>query len=295
VTVEELTAAPRLGTAYRRAVSGALRRGAPPAELPNVELVLSDVTVDRNRLAEYDRVCGFTFSDALPGTYPHVLAFPLALALMSRPDFPLPLLGLVHVANRIEVLAPLRAADRFKVKVRAEDLRPHERGRQVDLVAEAAVDGRCVWRGRSTYLHRARRPDGRPTERPAVDTTPEDAEPPPGNVVWRVPADIGRRYAAVSGDRNPIHTSRLAARAFGFRRAIAHGMWTKARCLAMVANRLPDAYTIEVAFKRPVLLPATVRAGAEPLPDGHHPDRWRLSVRDRRSGRPHLLGEITSA
>src|SRR5205823_14327923 len=114
-----------------------------------------------------------------------------------------------------------------------------------------------------------------------------------GGALWRVPANIGQRYAAVSGDRNPIHTSRLAARAFGLRRAIAHGMWTKARCLAAVANRLPDAYTIEVAFRRPILLPATVRYTADPLPTARHPERWRLDVRDARTGRPHVGGDLT--
>ena len=75
----------------------------------------------------------------------------------------------------------------------------------------------------------------------------------------RVPDDIGRRYAAVSGDVNPIHLNPLAAKAFGFPRAIAHGMWTHARSLAALEGRLPAGpLTVRAQFAKPVLLPSTV-------------------------------------
>jgi hypothetical protein len=261
---------PRLGPLYRAA---ALRR-PHGAALPERELRLDEVTVDLAHLAEYDRVCGFRLRDELPATYPHVLAFPMALALMTAADFPFPVLGLVHVANEIQVLEPLRASDTFSLSVRAEALRPHERGTQLDVVATATVADEPVWRGRSTYLKREIR-SGR-SER-------SEAEVPRANAVWRVPRRTGTDYAAVSGDRNPIHTSRLLARAFGFRATIAHGMWTKARCLAALEGRLPAAYTVTVAFKLPILLPATVEFTA----DGGH-----IAVHDRRTGKPHLTGSI---
>jgi acyl dehydratase len=293
VSVEELSAMPRLGRLYGRAIKGGLWRGPTRSVLPDTELVVTDVAVDRQRLADYDRVCGFTLSDQLPGTYPHVLAFPLSMELMSRPDFPVPLVGLVHVANRIELSGPLRATDRFEVRVRAEDLRARDRGRRVDLVAEARVAGTRVWRGRSTYLHRERRRHGASTKPAGTDPSADaNTEGMPGGLLWRVPSDIGQRYAVVSGDRNPIHTSRLAARALGFPRPIAHGMWTTARCLAAVQNRLPDQYAVDVAFKQPIMLPATVRFVAKPV--RAPADGWRLDVRSDHNGRPHLIGEITS-
>ena len=85
------------------------------------------------------------------------------------------------------------------------------------------------------------------------------AEDLPATATWQLPGDLGRRYGSVSGDLNPIHVHPLTARLFGFPSAIAHGMWTKARCLAALDGRLPDAFTVEVAFKRPILLPATVQ------------------------------------
>jgi len=103
-----------------------------------------------------------------------------------------------------------------------------------------------------------------------------------------VPRNIGRRYAAVSGDVNPIHLNSLAARLFGFRRAIAHGMWLKARCLAAFEGRLPDALTAEVEFKSPLLLPSTVGFASHPQ-DGD----WTFAVAEARSGRPHLAGRVS--
>lgn len=279
MSVEELARPPSLAALYGKAAAGLLpvhrQRGD---ELPDTELVLRSVAVDRSRLAEYARVCGFRLTDALPPTYPHILAFPLTLLLMTRPEFPFPAAGAVHVANRIVLRRPLDAAQPLDLSVRAEGLRPHPRGRQLDVVAVASVDGTEVWRGVSTYLHRTGAGGG-PREETAA---------PASSAVWRVGAEVGPAYAAVSGDRNPIHLSNLAARAFGFRRRIAHGMWTKARCLAQLAGRLPaPPYAVAVEFHTPVLLPATV--GFSQAADG-----GEFAVHDAGTGRPHLSGKVTS-
>lgn len=274
----ELPRMPAVGALHRRALLGALpglgggRRGP---DLPAVELAVAGVSVDRATLADYDRVCGFRLSDRLPATFPHVMGFPLAVRLMTAPDFPLPLIGLVHVGNRITAHRPITADETVDFTTYAENLRPHDRGRQVDVVLVGSVDGTEVWRGVSTYLGRERKPGGRePGERPAA---------PAATARWRVEPRIGTEYARVSGDHNPIHTSRLGARLFGFHRPIAHGMWSKARCLAALEARLPDAYTVEVAFKLPVPLPSTVSFAL--LPDGG------FALHDSR-GRPHLTGSV---
>jgi hypothetical protein len=241
-----------------------------PSELPDRELERS-VEVDRAHLAAYDRVCGFRLRDTLPATYPHVLAFPLAMELLTGP-FPLSPLGLVHVANRIELLRAVRAGERLDLRVRAADLRPHARGTQFDMLAEAAVDGEPVWRGRSTYLRReGKRGGGR-----------REAEPPEPSAAWRVPGDIGRRYARVSGDSNPIHLHPAAARALGQPGTIAHGMWTKARCLAALEGELPEAYVVEVRFKLPLRIPGTAAFSF----DGREFEVWA-------GDEPHLAGVVT--
>ena len=267
-----------VGSSYARAALGLLPGTRRGDTLPDTEMVQHGVPVDRAHLAAYDRVCGFRLTDTLPATYPHVLAFPLAMRLMTTPGFPLPMIGLVHVTNRITVHRPISADTPLDLSARAAGLRDHPRGRQFDVIATASVDGAEVWRGVSTYL--------RITAPSPKDDRPADSPARSGGAVWRVPARVGTDYAAVSGDRNPIHTSRLGARLFGFPRPIAHGMWTKARALAALEGRLPDAYTAEVSFKAPILLPARVRFDATATDDG-----WRVAVSSKR---PHIDGLVSA-
>ena len=284
MAVEELAAPPRLPALYGRAAAGLLpgRRRAGD-QLPDRTLLLRGVRADPERLAGYARVCGFRLTDTLPGSYPQVLAFPLALAVMTGPEFPFPAAGVVHLANRIELHRPLPVGEPLELAVHAERLRPHDRGRQVDVVAVASVAGAEVWRAVSTYLHQTGTGSGRGGPRA------DSPEPPAPVAIWRISAGTGRAYAAVSGDRNPIHTSTLAARAFGFRRRIAHGMWTKARCLAQLGPRLPAAYQVAVTFHAPVLLPTAVGFSVRG-PAGRPRE---FAVHDLRSGRRHLSGTLT--
>jgi acyl dehydratase len=275
-----LESTPRLGPLYLKAALGAV--GPRGRELPATELVREYVAVDRAHLARYAHVCGFAVADALPATYPHVLAFPLQVALMAGRDFPLPLPGLVHVRNTITVHRRIDAAERLTVRVHAEGLTAHPRGAQVDLVARIAAGDEPVWEGRSTYLARgASAPDaGQP--RPAEPSGVGDG---PLTATWRVGSDTGRRYARVSGDVNPIHLHPLTAKAFGFPRAIAHGMWTAAHALAALQGRLPDAPTYDVAFGKPLLLPSTVELRTRSTGGG-----WDVDIRSKRG--THLTGTI---
>lgn len=266
------------GAPLLRAAIGMLPGNRRAGTLPDLELVRRGVLADRGHLARYDRVCGFRLTDRLPATYPHVLAFPLAMRLMSAQGFPFPVVGLVHIGNRITVRRSLDAGTPLDLSVTARDLRAHDRGRQFDVVATASVEGEEVWRGVSTYLRREHAGERR-AERDHREP------PPPATARWRVPARVGGDYAAVSGDHNPIHTSRLGARLFGFPRPIAHGMWSKARCLAALEGRLPEAYIVDVSFKLPILLPATVSFGAAQVIDG-----WNFVLH---SDRPHLAGQLT--
>lgn len=281
--VRELASPPTLAPLYARAVLGPLVPGGGE-ELPDHAVALAAARVDRGRLAAYSRVCGFPVRDVLPPTYLHVVAFPLALSLMTERSFPFPLLGMVHIANRIERRRPVPADAAPALRVWAENLRPHRRGRQLDLVAEAALDGEVVWCEVSTYLRRGGDGGGGPRER--------DGGEPAGTLaaVWPIPGDIGRRYAEVSGDRNPIHLHGLAARPFGFKGAIAHGMWMKARCLAAVENRLPAAYAAEVTFRAPLTIPG--RARFVVARDGAG---FRLALERADGERSHLTGSISAA
>ncbi|WP_246017535.1 MaoC/PaaZ C-terminal domain-containing protein [Micromonospora pisi] len=293
--VVELSRMPATGALYRRAIVALLpgrRRSSrptpsgptlPPPEvaptLPATELRLRGLTVDRGHLAAYDRVCGFRLSDTLPATYPHVLAFPLAMRLMTSAEFPFPLLGLVHIANRITLHRPIDASEPLDLSVRTAELRPHRRGQQFEVLTTASVGGEPVWSGVATYLRREPKPTEGDRHEPG-----DRPEPPATTGRWRVSPRVGTAYTRVSGDRNPIHTSRLGARLLGYPRPIAHGMWSKARCLAALEGRLPEAYTVEVAFKLPVPLPGTLAFSATPA--------WDFALHDVDSGRPHLTGTL---
>lgn len=258
-----------LASLYLKTVVGSI--GPRASVLPEGERSWEGMSVDRGHLADYARVCGFPVVDALPPTYPHVLAFPLQVELMAGRNFPLPLPGLVHIRNTITVNREIDAAERLDLRVHAERFVAHPKGAQVDLVARVDVGGEPVWHGRSTYLARgATVPDGDEPPPPA----PPEAPDGPAVATWRVGADTGRRYAGVSGDVNPIHLHPLTARAFGFPRAIAHGMWTAARALSALQGRVPAAITYDVAFGKPLLLPGTVDLHAEPVDGG-----WHLAVR----------------
>ena len=302
MVVKEIHSAPSLSTLYpKAALGGLLPGGKGGGSLPDTEYVRPDVVVDPAHLAAYNEVCGFRLSDDLPATYPHILAFPLQIALMTEQAFPFPLLGMVHVANRITQRRPVRLGESFTLRVRVENLRPHEKGQQFDVISEVipsqTPDDGPVWTDVSTYL---RRGDGS-AERGGKR---EQLAPPSPTAIWRVPGDIGRGYAEVSGDRNPIHLHPLTARMFGFPSAIAHGMWTKAHSLAAFEGRLPDAYTVDVRFKLPVLLPAKVAfttwrlepdSGAERLRGGWRTgDGWAFELWNARKPKPHLEGTITA-
>ncbi|MGW4981194.1 MaoC family dehydratase [Streptomyces mirabilis] len=263
----------------RGALLSPFKRPRPDAHVPPTRLVLPDVRIDLARLASYERVCGFaTGADALPVTYPHVLGFPLAMRIMASRSFPLPLLGLVHTSIEITQRQPLSASETYELGVRVAGLEPHHRGTQACVVTEASVDGEPVWESRSTYLAR-HRTAGEPTSTPPRE--PGDGKPLPARAEWRLGGDVGRRYGAASGDRNPIHLHPLTARLFGFPRAIAHGMWTVARCLAEQGPQ--DAVRVRADFKAPVLLPGTVTYAA---------DGPAFELRGGGTDLLHLVGEV---
>lgn len=253
-TTRTMHSAPTTWPLYLRALRR--RSGTAAGGLPEGEWRREGVRTDLDHLGAYCRLTGHRLANSLPGLYPHVAAFALQLAVLTDRHFPFPALGLVHVDNCVTQIRPIGVDETYDIAVRIAAQRPHRSGTVVDLTTTATVDGVAVWMETTTVLSRgARNPD-------ALDSSPlSGLTPPHGSIRWRLAHDLGRRFAAVSGDRNPIHLSAMTARPFGFPRAIAHGMWTAARALAAVESSLPDSYRYEVAFRRPVLLPSTVHFG----------------------------------
>jgi acyl dehydratase len=284
-----LEGSPRILPLYARAAAKTLVPGGGGDIPTDLTLERPDVAIDPDHLAAYAKVCGFRLRDELPATYLHVVAFPLHMALMSDGRFPFGAVGLIHVKNRIVQDRPVRLDERVSLRVHATALEPHARGRAFTIVSEARAGDELVWSDETTIMRRERTGGAGNGAGAAREVSPE---PPSPSAQWRLPSDLGRRYAAVSGDRNPIHMRDLPAKLLGFPRTIAHGMWTKARCLAALESRLPGAFAVEARFRRPVLLPSTVTFGAAGEDDG---TAIRFAVRAARDGTPHLDGRVVPA
>jgi acyl dehydratase len=247
---QTLGSTPFLPPLYLRA---ALKRKISGTTLPEHGLRCR-VSVNPKAVAAYRKVCGFADSPVLPATYPHILAFGLQMQLLTAKDFPFPLLGLIHLANRIRILRPLGGVNDLSVGVHAQNLRPHAKGATFDVVTTVEDSLGLLWEAESRMLCRGVKLDG-----VAADDNLQAPTTVSELTRWKAPADIGRRYARVSGDYNPIHLSALTAKLFGFPQAITHGLWNKARTLAALSEHLPAAnIEIYVEFKKPVRLPSEV-------------------------------------
>ncbi len=285
---------PALLPSYFRALRSTVgvRSLGRAAGLPDIRLSASGIAIDAGRLSRYAAVCGFgsmrgLAPSAVPSPYPHVLAFPLQLALLTRSDFPFPVLGLVHLANRIEQRRPITTADSLDVDVYVDGLAAHPRGSTFHLITDARISGQLVWRESSQLLARHRRhaADGgaAAASAPAVDVP---AVAPAATLTWALRSDLGRRYAAVSGDRNPIHLFDATARPFGFRRHIVPGMWTLARAVAELGHHVPPEHTLDVAFRHAIELPGHVGFGRST-----RPHVLEFGVSSPEAERTHLTGE----
>ena len=260
-----------------------LPRWGARAGLPRVRLRVAALACDPVKLAAYRDVVGIPGSELLPLTYPQVLAAPLHAALMARPDFPHSPLGVVHLRNEVEQRAPVPVRAAFTLAAWFQAEREVPAGREMDLVTELELGGAVAWRATTTMLRRTG--SHRPARQPPSAGADRFADAPSRR--WVVARDIGRRYARVSGDVNPIHLSALTARLFGYRRAIAHGMWTLARCLGELGAAAPEGRAqLSCRFQRPLFL------GSEALFQARESDgatEFRVSALD---GTPHLSGRL---
>lgn len=277
-TIVELDGIPSLGEEYRRALRGLIPRvpflptrssGGKDsvATTPSREYRVNGVTIDADNLAEYCAACGLRISNDVPLTYPYAVTFPLVMRAMNSPDFPFPAVGTIHIRNAIEQYSPITVTDSIDVAVYTESLRRHRQGLLIDIITEArrsSAPDDVVWRQRSTMLSKGKAPEAQLPDdnysRMSVDL-PEDP-----TTIIRVSASDIKNYANVSGDKNPIHVSRLGAKAFGFPTTIAHGMWSAASLLGVVEGEAPSRARYTVEFGKPIILPAVLAAYASCRP-----------------------------
>ncbi|RJO77247.1 dehydratase [Nocardia panacis] len=251
--------------------------------LPDRVIRMQGYRVDPEHLGAYCKATGLRFGDALPLTYPFILSFPLAMQLVVARDFPFVAVGAVHANNLIERAREISVSEPLDFTTHIANLREHPKGLLVDAITSVNVGREEVWRQVTTFLHQQRTSL---SDQPKPAPQPEQAPPPPLRTL-RVDQRTINRYAAASGDHNPIHISTLGAKAFGFGRTIAHGMWSAAAILGAIEGRIPEKATYAVKFGKPILLPSTVNVYADHVEGG-----WDLALRHPRKGYPHLTATI---
>lgn len=266
-----------------RAVAGALPFVPRAGTVPDRTLQVDELAIDPGHVAEYAAVTGLRYGDQVPLTYPFALTFPTVMELATGFDFPFAAMGSVHTENRIVRHRPITVTDTVGFSVHAENLREHRKGLLVDIVTDINVGNDPAWHQVTTFLHQQRtslsdEPKPPPAKQPKLG---------PPNAVLRVTPGQIRRYASAGGDHNPIHTSSIGAKLFGFPTAIAHGMFSAAAVLANIEGALPDAAEYSVKFGKPMLLPASPGLYVDRVEGG-----WDLALRNVAKGYPYLTGAV---
>jgi acyl dehydratase len=266
-----------------RAAAGALPFVPRGGQLPTRKVTVDELPIDRANVAEYAAVTGLRYADAVPLTYPFALTFPTLMSLVTGFDFPFAAMGSVHTENQITQYRPIKVTDTVNIAVHAENLREHRKGLLVDLVTDVSVGNDVAWHQVTTFLHQQR------TSLSGEPKPPPQKQPklPAPKAILRISPGQIRRYAAVGGDHNPIHTNSVGAKLFGFPTVIAHGMFSAAAVLANLEAAIPDAVTYSVRFGKPVLLPASAGLYVEQVQGG-----WDISLRNIAKGYPHLTGTL---
>lgn len=289
MTTIELTAPKHAAHIYANALLSSRKRPGEVKALKPVTYVRPEVTLDAQEIAAYAKVCGFKPEVGVPLLYPQMLVFPLAMDFFGSEHCPWPALGTVHLANRVVQHAALRAGDVVRVEMRTGALIAHEKGQVFTLEFTLSRDGACLWEGTMTVLRiGVKNPVGA-----------EYASVVPGDVdlscqaTFSAPADIGRRYGQVSGDFNPIHISAASAKLFGFKQAIAHGLWTTARALSAMLPAQPlQKAELLVDFKTPLYLPSRPSLWATRQVKGTQPHNAIFEVRNAKGDKPHLRAQL---
>ena len=281
----EITETPSLAATFFRALGTGAKRPGRLTTLPKVELVLPRVVLNPQHIGRYSALCGFKMGQGVPLIYPQLLTFPLVTAYICSPECPWPAMGTVHLANSIEQYKLLHPGDVVRVEMGSGNLFAHEKGQVFTLNLRIVRGDELVWSATQSLLRVGVKET---SGAPYVSQIQAD-EPLSCQTEFSATADIGRRYGAVSGDRNPIHMAALSAKLFGFKRAIAHGMWTNARALSFLLPTTPvEQARLAVEFKTPLYLP-----GRAALWSARNGTTALFEVRDAKGQKPHLRGQLS--
>lgn len=275
--------------AYARVLLGRKPYSAPDGTvIEPVELEVRKVVLSAAHIQRYRDVCAVPASVAgLPPAYLHVLAMPLHMQLFVVKNFPVKVLGLIHLRNTIRVLGPVDQRAPLGLRVHFATMRVTDFGQEYDFATRYEQNGATVWEEVSTMFARGTSAPKEGSKRPSIERSNHPATGVATDTL-EVADNTGWRYARVSGDFNPIHLTARTAQMFGFKQAVSHGMWSMGRCLASAAPQIPNAkIQIDTQFKLPVYIPSQALARTWPVPGGAD-----ISMCTMKGDRLHLAMQV---
>jgi len=254
-------------------------------------IILKNYLPDKELIKNYRTVCGFSRDrpKIIPISYLQALFIGLLGKFITSPFFPINPLGLIHIFQSFEQKRPVTTDEILDLACTLDSIKKTEKGIETDFTLEVMSKGELVWQGASVFF--TRRPvKKKKTAEKKKETFLEKKE----NIL--VPAGTGRKYAKVSGDYNPHHLYTILAKLFGFKRAIAHGMWSLARVVASLDKEFGihhDSAFVEASFKLPIFMPATTSLGYECQKNTENQQTIvNFELRDKQKGLPHLKGRL---
>lgn len=272
-----LTKFPKPYFAYPKIIRSFLAKKLGETQLPQTEYIVDQFNLDIDHLEKYQKVCGLQHYGHVPALYFAMLSQSLQMQMMGEADFPFPILGLVHLRNQIKQHRLVLRHEILTLSCRYGELWQHAKGLAFDFVVTVKVEDEVVVESLMTYLFRQNKEKSNEEAIDIADYVLNDQ--------WRVAENTGRRYGLISGDLNFIHLHKLGAKPFGFRRAISHGMWSKAKVLSHF--HLPNAYEVDVWFKAPMYLPSKVE-----LLTKVQGECTNFIVRDVKTKKVNLIGHL---
>lgn len=267
------TLLPRIATSF-------LKRGK--SNIPDISIHLEKTSIHPDAVKRYNDVCGFGNSLTIPATYLHAFIFPLHTQLLTQPEVPFPLPGLIHYANSIKQHRPLYFGEDFSVTCKLGNAIAHDKGQAFEVLSYITVNGKSVWEDESIYLHKGKEGIGEVLEWRQPALTERSIKES-----WSLHRNLGFEFAMASGDFNPIHLHPLTAKLFGFERHIIHGMWSVGKILSLFEKRISESFELSASFKTPVFLPASVIFRNEKTENG-----FDFDIVNNTQEKPHLKGFI---
>lgn len=267
---------------YARIATTFLKKGK--GDLPDIAIHLDKASLSPNNIKKYNKICGFNHTLIIPATYIHAYIFPLHTNLLSQPDVPFPLPGLIHYANSIKQYRPLYVGEEFSVTCKLGNLIAHDKGQAFEVLSYIDVNGNRIWEDTSIYLYKGKEGIGKILEwnQPTLHENCIKES-------WSLYQNLGLEFAIASGDFNPIHLHPITAKIFGFERHIIHGMWSVGRILALMEKRMSERFELTASFKTPIYLPASVIFRHEKTEEG-----FNFDIVDHTQEKPHVKGYITN-